>query len=274
VFHLLSDLHLSPDTPGVTRLFFDYLAGEARSAERIFILGDLFEAWPGDDALDDPKDGFGRDVAGGLRALADGGTGVAIQHGNRDFLLGERFAERSGAVLLPDPCALSSSGRRLILSHGDALCTGDADYQSFRARVRAPAWRDDFLSRPLGERKAAVAVMRRQSEAAKRKKAAPYLDINVAATEDFLRRHDYATLIHGHTHRPGRHAHLVDGHRLERWVLADWREDHGEYLAWDGQQFRRQRLERTEDRKTECPVFRSSPGAKRPSNGTLSIKRK
>ncbi|MDR1934327.1 MAG: UDP-2,3-diacylglucosamine diphosphatase, partial [Candidatus Accumulibacter sp.] len=135
MLHFLSDLHLSPETPGSARLFRAYLAGEARAAERIFILGDLFEAWPGDDALDDPEDGFGRDVARRLRALADGGVGIALLHGNRDFLLGERFAERSGAILLPDPYLLSLPGARFVLSHGDALCTGDDAYQSFRAQV-------------------------------------------------------------------------------------------------------------------------------------------
>jgi UDP-2,3-diacylglucosamine hydrolase len=253
VFHFLSDLHLSPNVPGIACLFLGYLAGEARLAERIFILGDLFEAWPGDDALDDSEDGFAREIADALRACADGGTGIALLHGNRDFLLGEYFAKRSGAVLLPDPCALSLSGRRFILSHGDALCTDDADYQSFRARVRTPAWRDDFLGRPLGERKAAAAAMRRQSEAAKRKKNAPYPDLDTATTDDLLRRHGHATLIHGHTHRPGRHVHRVDGFCVERWTLADWREDRGEYLAWDGWQLDRCVVQETEDRRVSKP---------------------
>ncbi|MDR0439861.1 MAG: UDP-2,3-diacylglucosamine diphosphatase, partial [Candidatus Accumulibacter sp.] len=171
-----------------------------------------------------------------------GGTGIAVQHGNRDFLLGEHFAERAGVLLIPDPHVLSLPGRRFVLTHGDALCVGDTDYQSFRARVRAPAWRDDFLARSLAERKAAVAVMRRQSEAARRQKTAPSLDLDTAATDDFFRRHGDVTLIHGHTHRSGQHAHQVDGRRLERWVLADWREERGEYLAWDGRRLSRHTL--------------------------------
>jgi UDP-2,3-diacylglucosamine hydrolase len=242
VFHFLSDLHLSPETPGSARLFVDYLADQARSAEHIFILGDLFEAWPGDDAIDDPDDGFSRDIADRLRQLADSGTGVAVQHGNRDFLLGARFAERSGARLLPDPYLLSLSGGRFVLSHGDALCTDDAGYQTFRAQVRAPAWRDAFLSRTLGERKAIVAAMRRQSEAARREKTARTMDLNTMATDDFLRQHGYVTMIHGHTHRPGEHRHRVDGSDVQRWVLADWREDRGEYLAWDGRRLNRSTL--------------------------------
>jgi UDP-2,3-diacylglucosamine hydrolase len=242
VLHFLSDLHLSPDTPGITRLFLDYLAGEARAAERIFILGDLFEVWLGDDAIDDPEDSFGRGIVDALRRLVDAGTGVAVLHGNRDFLLGERFAEQSGARLLPDPCVLSLPTGQFVLSHGDALCTDDTDYLSFREKVRAPAWRNDFLAKLLEERKAIAAEMRRKSEAHKREKPVQAMDLNAAVTDDFLRQHGYATMIHGHTHQPDRHEHLVDGIRVERWVLADWREDRGEYLAWDGQRLTRHAL--------------------------------
>lgn len=239
MIHFLSDLHLSPGTPGVARLFLDYLAGEARSAERIFILGDLFEAWPGDDAIDDPEDRFCREIVDGLRALTDSGTGVAIQHGNRDFLLGDEFARRSGAGLLPDPYVLSLPSWQFVLSHGDVLCTDDAEYQAFRHQVRAADWRNAFLARPLAERKAVAAAMRQQSEASKREKTMQTMDLNPAATEDFLRQHGYATMIHGHTHRPDRHDHIVDGIHVERWVLADWHEDRGEYLVWDGDRLSR-----------------------------------
>jgi UDP-2,3-diacylglucosamine hydrolase len=235
VFHFLSDLHLSPETPGAVRLFLGYAAGEARFAARVFILGDLFDAWPGDDAIDDPEDDFARGIVGALRRLSASGTGVAILHGNRDFLLGERFAKDSGASLLPDPCVVPlPGGGRFVLSHGDALCD-DPDYRSFRAEVRAPDWRDGFLARPLAQRKAIIAAMRRQSEAAKREKTPRAMDLDAAATDGFLRRHACVAMIHGHTHRPGRHEHRVDGVRVERWVLADWREEYGEYLAWDGQ---------------------------------------
>jgi UDP-2,3-diacylglucosamine hydrolase len=241
VLHFLSDLHLSPETSGATRLFLDYAAGEARAAGRIFILGDLFEAWPGDDAIDDPEDGFARVIVDALRRLADSGTGVAVLHGNRDFLLGERFAGESGARLLPDPCVVPLPHRRLVLSHGDTLCD-DPAYQSFRAEVRAPAWRDEFLARPLAERKAIIAAMRRQSEAAKREKTPQAMDLDPAATDAFLRRYACAAMIHGHTHRPGRHEHRIDDVLVERWVLADWREERGEYLAWDGRRLTRHDL--------------------------------
>jgi UDP-2,3-diacylglucosamine hydrolase len=244
VLHFLSDLHLSPDTPGITRLFLDYLTGEAHTAEQIFILGDLFDVWPGDDVIDDPEDGFSREIVDALRRLADSETGIAVLHGNRDFLLGKRFVETSGVRLLPDPYILSLPSEQFVLSHGDALCTDDIDYQSFRAQVRAPVWREALLARPLKERKLIAVSMRQQSEAYKHEKTRQTinLDINAAATDDFLRQHGYATMIHGHTHHPDRHEHLVDGIHVERWVLADWREDRGEYLAWDGQRFSRHAL--------------------------------
>ena len=242
MIHFLSDLHLSPGAPGVTRIFLNYLGNEARSAERIFILGDLFEAWPGDDSIDDPDDSFNGDIVAGLCQLAGSGTGVAVQHGNRDFLLGEHFTERSGATLLPDPYVLSLPSWQFVLSHGDALCTHDAEYQAFRTQVRNKDWQDVFLRKPLAERKAIAAAMREQSEASKREKPMQTMDLNPAATDDFLRHHGYATLIHGHTHRPARHDHIVDGIHVERWVLSDWHEDRGEYLAWDGQQLTRHEL--------------------------------
>jgi len=239
VVHFLSDLHLTPHAPGITRIFLDYLGNNARSAERVFILGDLFEAWPGDDAIDDPDDRFDRDIIERLRALTESGTRVAFQHGNRDFLLGRHFSERTGVTLLPDPFLLSLPSRQFVLSHGDALCTDDMEYQSFRKQVRSPDWKTAFLNKPLAERKAIAAAMRQQSETSKREKTTQTMDLNPSATDEFLRAHGYATMIHGHTHRPARHDHVVDGIRVERWVLADWHEDRGEYLAWDGHQLSR-----------------------------------
>ena len=242
MIHFLSDLHLSPGAPGVTRIFLNYLGNQARSAERIFILGDLFEAWPGDDSIDDPDDRFNREIVAGMRKLADSGTDVVVQHGNRDFLLGKRFAESSGATLIPDPSLLALSSWQFVLSHGDALCTDDAEYQAFRAQVRTTDWQTGFLNRPLAERKAIAGAMREQSEASKRDKPMQSMDLNPAATDDFLRQHGYITLIHGHTHRPARHDHIVDGIHVERWVLSDWHESHGEYLVWDGHQLSRHAL--------------------------------
>ena len=239
MIHFLADLHLSSETPAITRLFTNYLEEEARTAEHVFILGDLFEAWPGDDQLEDPEDAFAANIARDLRRLCERGTRVSIQRGNRDFLLGKRFAEVSGTDLLPDPYALSLDSAHFVLSHGDALCTDDTDYQAFRQQVRSSDWQDSLLQKPLTERKAIAASMRQQSETFQRENRHPPTDLNPSATENLLRHHRYATLIHGHTHCPAEHEHIVDGIRVERWVLSDWRPERGEYLAWDGHRLMR-----------------------------------
>jgi UDP-2,3-diacylglucosamine hydrolase len=245
VILFISDLHLSTQTPGVTRLFLDFLGGPARTAEHLFILGDLFEAWPGDDCIDDPDDAFNREMVGALRTLTESGVKLSVMHGNRDFLLGDEFVSRTGARLLPDPFVLSMPDWQFVLSHGDALCTDDEDYQTFRRQVRSPAWQSGFLGKSLTERKAIAAQLRQRSEESKRERGthSRYLfDLTPAATDDFLRDHGYATFIHGHTHLPATHDHLVDGIHVERWVMADWHEDRGEYLSWDGEHLKRNLL--------------------------------
>ena len=238
----VSDLHLAPQAPGVSRIFLDFLAGRARSAEQLFILGDLFEAWPGDDCLDEAEEALAAKIVAALHALSSAGVALSLMHGNRDFLLGDRFIARSGARLLPDPYVLSLPAWQFVLTHGDALCTDDHEYQEFRTLVRQADWQAAFLARPLAERKEKVRALRRQSESAKRDKASYLMDVNPGATDDFLRAHGYATLIHGHTHRPATHEHIVDGIHVERWVMADWREDEGECLCWDGESLTRERL--------------------------------
>ena len=238
MIHFISDLHLSSQTPGIARRFLHYLENEARQATQLFVLGDLFEAWPGDDCIDDPDDNLASEIVSALRRLADSGVSVSIMHGNRDFMLGDAFAARCGARLLPDPFLLSLPSREFVLSHGDALCTDDLEYQAFRAKVRAPAFRAAAMTRPLAERKATAAALRQQSEQSKetKNKTGQYsLDLNPGAIETFLRDNRLATFIHGHTHQPAVHAHLIDGVRVERWVLADWSDARGEYLSFDGQ---------------------------------------
>lgn len=245
MIHFISDLHLSAQTPGVTRIFLDFLRNQARNAEHLYILGDLFEAWPGDDCIDDPDDTFNRVVVDALRVLTETGVALSVMHGNRDFLLGEEFANRSGARLLRDPHILTVPGWQFVLSHGDLLCTDDKEYQAFRAQVREPSWRSFFLKKPLTERKAIAAALRQQSENSKREKLKQPLnlmDLNPGATDDFLRKHGYATFIHGHTHRPATHDHLVDGIHVQRWVTSDWHENRGECLTWDGQSLLREEL--------------------------------
>ncbi len=233
----LSDLHLSPRSPGATRLFLDFLAGPARQASEIYILGDLFETWIGDDDLDNPDYA---EIIAALRSTAQSGPELRVMHGNRDFLLGPAFAAASGCLLISDPHVLSTAEWQFVLAHGDALCLDDLDYMRFRSQVRDPAWQAAFLAKPLAERRAIAQHMRQTSEASQRNPEQRYGDLEAGATEDFLRQHGYATFIHGHTHQPARHDHIVDGIHVERWVLSDWHETQGDYLAWDGEALTRQ----------------------------------
>ncbi|MBK7898733.1 MAG: UDP-2,3-diacylglucosamine diphosphatase [Azonexus sp.] len=239
----ISDLHLSPRSPGATRLLLDFLAGPARQAEGLYILGDLFDAWIGDDDLSEPHNAA---IVSALRGASDSGLAIALQHGNRDFLLGGAFAAAAGLSLLPDPYVLSTPEWQFVLSHGDALCSDDADYMAFRRQVRDPQWQADFLAKPLAERRAIAAHLRERSEAGKQAKSqsgsAYLMDLNPGETDDFLRLHGYATFIHGHTHHAATHDHMVDGIHIERWVLADWHEERGEVLAWNGERLTRHAL--------------------------------
>jgi UDP-2,3-diacylglucosamine hydrolase len=220
-------------------LFLQFLAGRARQAEALYILGDLFEAWIGDDDIDDP---YLAEIVAALRSASDAGLQISLQHGNRDFLLGADFAAATGIRLVSDPYILSTAEWQFVLSHGDALCLDDAAYMAFRNQVRNPEWQAALLAKPLAERRAIAAHMREVSESSQRGKENPYTDLQPAATDDFLREHGYATFIHGHTHQPAKHDHIVDGIHVERWVLADWHEACGECLVWDGQALRRERL--------------------------------
>ncbi|NMG74805.1 UDP-2,3-diacylglucosamine diphosphatase [Aromatoleum diolicum] len=229
----ISDLHLSEDTPENTQAFLAFLDGPARAAEMLYILGDLFEYWAGDDDAETPLNAM---VCESLAALSASGVTIAFLPGNRDFLLGEAFAAAAGMRILADPTLIDLDGRPVLLSHGDILCTDDQAYQTYRRQVRDPAWQTAFLNRPLGERKHLIESLRRRSESAKLEKSMEIMDVNDSAVEALLRGNAYPTLIHGHTHRPARHAHRVDEHTCARWVLSDW---HGEatYLQWNGREF-------------------------------------
>ena len=229
----ISDLHLSEQTPGNTQAFLAFLAGTARSANALYILGDLFEYWAGDDDGDAP---LNQTVCDALAALGATGVVIAFLPGNRDFLLGETFARAADMSVLSDPAPIDLDGHSVLLSHGDLLCTDDQAYQAYRRQVRDPAWQAAFLNRPLSARKQIIEDLRRHSESAKQEKAMAIMDVNIHEVEAMLRMHAYPTLIHGHTHRPAHHVHALDGHCCDRWVLADW---HGEatYLRWDGTTF-------------------------------------
>jgi UDP-2,3-diacylglucosamine hydrolase len=236
----ISDLHLSPETPTATDSLLRFLSQTASQAEALYVLGDLFEYWIGDEGLGQP---YAQRIAQALRALADRGTRTYFMHGNRDFLIGERFAQASGSKLLPDPTIVDLYGTPTILMHGDTLCSDDHEYQKFRAMVRDPAWQQAFLAKPLEERVRMAREVRGKSDQAKQIKEMTIMDVAPATVDEAFRAHDYARLIHGHTHRPARHEHKVDGHDCERWVLADWY-DHGSYLYCDAGGCRAEQLPR------------------------------
>jgi len=224
----ISDLHLCDSRPQITQMFLGFLENTAKGAEGLYILGDLFEYWAGDDEL--LADRHHQQIAMALHKLVRSGTPVFVMHGNRDLLIGRQFEAASGAQLIPDPTMLHLYGRKLLLSHGDALCTDDVEYQAFRRQVHAAAWQQDFLAQPLALRKAQIEGLRQQSEQEKSRKAMTIMDVNAQAVEAFARQHAFpAILIHGHTHRMGRHPLTVDGHDCERIVLGDWYES-GSYL--------------------------------------------
>ncbi|WP_255680877.1 UDP-2,3-diacylglucosamine diphosphatase [Azonexus sp. R2A61] len=231
----ISDLHLSPRSPGATALFLGFLAGRARQAEALYILGDLFEVWVGDDV----DDAWHRNIIGALRKASDQGLKIHVMHGNRDFALGPAFAAASGVTLLPDPCPLDLPSWSFVLSHGDALCLDDPAYVAYRRKVRDPAWLTRMLARPRWFRRLLGSYIRWRSARNKQRRNT-YEDLTPAATDDFLREHGYATFIHGHTHQPATHDHIVDGIHVERWVLGDWHEDRGDCLVWDGETLRRE----------------------------------
>ncbi|HXJ09981.1 MAG TPA: UDP-2,3-diacylglucosamine diphosphatase [Burkholderiales bacterium] len=215
----ISDLHLAESRPAANEAFFAFIEGKARSAESLYILGDLFEYWVGDDDLADPFNGV---VAGFLRELSRSGVKLGVMQGNRDFLYGPAFGNATGAALLPDPLVLELGGRRALLMHGDTLCTRDTDYQEWRRKVHSEAFQRDFLAKPLAARRELAADAREKSAVAKGAKAMEIMDVDAEAVREALRRHGATLLIHGHTHRPGRHELEVDGRRCERWVLPDW----------------------------------------------------
>lgn len=215
----VSDVHLHESLPKTTKAFLDFLQNHARHARQLYLLGDLFEYWAGDDDLDTP---YNRQIADALQAVSAAGAEVFWIAGNRDFLVGAAFAKAIGATLLPDPYVTTIAGRKVALAHGDALCTDDTGYMAFRAQVRQPQWQNEFLAMPLAKRKAIIAGMRDQSRAAQREKSYEIMDVNAAAVEDLFDATGSALLIHGHTHRPARHSHPAQSGERLRYVLADW----------------------------------------------------
>jgi UDP-2,3-diacylglucosamine hydrolase len=222
----ISDLHLAAERPAATQAFFCLLRGAAREADAVYILGDLFEYWAGDDDLRDP---FNAGVAAALRGLSDSGITVYFLQGNRDFLVLQDFARAAGVRAIVDPTVVDLYGMRTVLMHGDTLCTQDKRYQAFRKRVRSPWFQKLFLLMPLSFRRGLIERTRRVSELEKRVKKLDIMDVNGQAVAQAFREHGVQRMIHGHTHRPARHLHQVDGQTCERWVLSDWY-SRGQYL--------------------------------------------
>jgi UDP-2,3-diacylglucosamine hydrolase len=214
----ISDLHLQASHPRTAEAFFRFLAERAAHAERLYLLGDIFEYWAGDDDLDDP---FNRSVAAALRRVSAGGTAVYWLGGNRDFLVGTGFADAAGLTLLPEPHVATIGGRQVVLVHGDAQCTDDVKYMAFRAQVRDPAWQRQFLAMPLAQRKAIIAGLREGSRAAHGEKSYEIMDVTPAAIAALHADSGTDVIIHGHTHRPA--LHEADG--KQRYVLPDWELD-------------------------------------------------
>ncbi|MEQ6342158.1 MAG: UDP-2,3-diacylglucosamine diphosphatase [Gammaproteobacteria bacterium] len=214
----ISDLHLSTERPEITHLFLEFLRNEAAQADALYILGDLFEVWIGDDASVSEY----RTVIEGLRHLVGSGTPVYVMHGNRDFLMAKGFEEASGSRIIPDPTIIDLYGEPTLLMHGDTLCTDDIEYQRFRSQVRDPARQQQFLSLPPQQRAAIAMDYRAQSREKSSQKAQEIMDVNPQAVENTLREHGVISMIHGHTHRPATHKITVDGKTAQRTVLGDW----------------------------------------------------
>lgn len=232
----VSDLHLQAAMPRTTQAFFDFLRHRATKTRQLYLLGDIFEAWAGDDDISDP---FNQQVVNELRQLSERGIAVFWMAGNRDFLVGEQFAKTCNITLLPDPYVTTIADRLLVLTHGDAYCTDDVAYMQFRAQVRDAEWQKNFLALPLAQRKAIIEDLRAGSRAAQRDKSYEIMDVNADAIAGLFEQTASATMIHGHTHRPARHDHSDGGEERVRYVLSDWDLDadaaapRGDWLALD-----------------------------------------
>lgn len=215
----VSDVHLQASLPRTTQAFLDFLQKHAGLAQELYLLGDMFEYWAGDDDLSTP---YNAAIAAALRKVSDSKVHVYWIGGNRDFLLGEEFAKATGITVLPDPFVASIANRRIILTHGDAQCTDDHGYMVFREQVRQPEWQKQFLAMPLARRKAIIEGMRTDSREAQRAKSYEIMDVNGAAIASLFAATDTSIMIHGHTHRPATHSYQAETGTRVRHVLPDW----------------------------------------------------
>jgi len=214
----ISDLHLEAERPDITRAFLHFLSTRARAAEALYILGDFFEAWIGDDGMDE----FQHSIARALRELSDSGTRIYLMHGNRDFLIGQAFCREAGCTLLRDPSLIDLGGEKILLMHGDSLCTLDAAYMKLRRWLRNPLSLFILRHLPLATRHKLARKLRKESRAQTRMKASEIVDVTPAEVEKVMRDKGVRILIHGHTHRPAVHELEIDARPARRIVLGDW----------------------------------------------------
>lgn len=234
----ISDLHLHESRPQITRAFFDFLHTQAIGAEKLYILGDFFDAWIGDD--DDSP--LISEVANELKKLSDAGTEIFLMHGNRDFLLGEDFAKKVGAKMVAEGTVINLYGHPTLILHGDQLCTSDEQYIAFRKQVRSPLWQQQILAQPLAARRVLAAQLREKSQEMNSLKAEDILDVTQSEVVQVMDDAKVTRLIHGHTHRPARHPLEINNGPAERIVLGDWHdkawaivadENKTELISWD-----------------------------------------
>lgn len=235
----ISDLHLALEKPEILRRFFHFLQHRASVADTLYILGDLFDAWVGDDDNTRPA----RDIKRALKQLTAAGVKVYVQQGNRDFLLGQAFCAHTGVSLLGDFAVIELDGQRILLTHGDLLCSDDKAYQAFRIKSRSRAWQDTVLNKPLWLRLIAARWYRLRSYLHKRGKSYEIMDVNQDTVIAAMRDYHCRILVHGHTHRPGLHEFRLDGWPAKRYVLADWRPESAGVLCWRNGGFIEEKIE-------------------------------
>lgn len=235
-----SDVHLASDTPAITARFLSFLERARREAQSVYLLGDIFESWVGDEDLGLKAY---QPVFQALKETVQAGVAVYFMAGNRDFMVSDHVLAELGLIRLEDPYILSTTTWQFVLSHGDLYCTGDVPYQKFRARVRDPQTQARFLRLPYWFRRSIATWLRWRSKGRRYDAQTQMMtDVSQGTVEDEARRYGYATLIHGHTHRPATHDLFVDGIHVERWVMADWSADRGEYLTWNDTELSRQSI--------------------------------
>lgn len=231
--YFISDLHLQPERPALAQIFYTYLdqLQQTGDAEALYILGDFFEVWVGDD-FSSP---FIDDIKAALKRVSDSGIQVFFMHGNRDFLVGEAFCQQTGMTLLDDPCVIQLGDQALLLAHGDALCTDDVDYMKMRGLFRNPNFQTTFLARPLEDRLDFARQIRSESQQGQQMKSDDIMDANQSAVDTLMSEHQVHQLLHGHTHRPQVHEWEHDGSARTRYVLGDWSDTTGWQIRWDSE---------------------------------------